>query len=298
MFERARQLTRWHYQWLVANDYLKTVTLPGVADKILLGGNKHYSPRHGEVYMPLEFSVAGYRFGHSMVRAVYDYNRNFGRPGRSLPNASFFLLFLFTGNARRPFGGATDVLPFNWIIEWDRMVFKGDRFPDHFARKIETRLAPPLRDLSNRGNDPGLPPAAVQILKRLATSNLLRGYLLALPTGQAVAEAMGVPVLSDDQLQQDNNAVVNDALRDGGFLERTPLWYYLLKEAEVHASGNSLGELGSRIVCETLIGQLRADPDSYLNEGRGWTPDQGVRLANGDPIVTIADFLRFAGVLS
>jgi hypothetical protein len=298
VFDRARQLVRWHYQWLVVHDYLKTVTLTGVADKILLGGNKHYEPRDGEVYMPLEFSVAGYRFGHSMVRAVYDYNRNFGRPGNNLaPNAPFFLLFLFTGNATRPFGGTTDVLPFNWIIEWNRMVDKGARFPDQFARKIEPRLAPPLRDLSNRGNDPQLPDEVKLILKRLATSNLLRGYLLAMPTGQAVAEAMGVPVLSARELQQDNNPVVNDALQDGGFLQRTPLWFYLLKEAEVRANGNSLGELGSRIVCETLIGQLRADPDSYLNQEGGWSPDQGVKLPNGDPIVTIGDFLRFATVM-
>jgi hypothetical protein len=301
VFNRARQLTRWHYQWLVVHDYLKTVALTGVADKIVLGGNKHYAPRDGEVYMPLEFSVAGYRFGHSMVRAVYDYNRNFGRPGNNVaPNASFFLLFAFTGNFSRPapFFGATDVLPFNWIIEWDRMIHKGDRFPDHFARKIETRLAPPLRDLTNRGNDPSLPLEVSQILKRLATSNLLRGYLLAMPTGQAVAEAMGVPVLTARELQQDNNPVMNDILRDAGFLEATPLWFYLLKEAEIHASGNSLGELGSRIVCETLIGQLRADPDSYLNQDGGWSPELGVRLPNGDPIVTIGDFLRFATVLS
>ncbi|MDP9209654.1 MAG: heme peroxidase family protein [Actinomycetota bacterium] len=298
VFDRARQLVRWQYQWLVVHDYLKTVTLSGVADKVLLGGNKHYEPRDGEVYMPLEFSVAGYRFGHSMVRAVYDYNRNFGRGANVAPNASFFLLFLFTGNNARPFGGDTDVLPFNWIIEWDRMVDKGARFPDQFARKIETRLAPPLRDLTNRGNDPSLPPEVRLILKRLATSNLLRGYLLAMPTGQAVAEAMGVPVLSSRELQQDNNPVVNDALRDGGFLDRTPLWYYLLKEAEVQANGNSLGELGSRLVCETLIGQLRADPDSYLNQEGGWSPELGLRLPNGDPIVTIGDFLRFATVLT
>jgi hypothetical protein len=109
---------------------------------------------------------------------------------------------------------------------------------------------------------------------------------------------MGVPVLSSRELQQDNNPVVNDALRDGGFLEATPLWYYLLKEAEVRANGNSLGELGSRLVCETLIGQLRADPDSYLNQQAGWSPELGVRLPNGDPIVTIGDFLRFATVLT
>ena len=264
---------------------------------MLLGGPKHYEPRDGEPYMPLEFSVAAYRFGHSMVRAVYDYNRNFGRPGtNALPTAPFFLLFLFTGKGAPPFGGDTDVLPFNWIIEWDRMVEKGAVFPDRFARKIDTRLAPPLRDLANEGNAPGTSDVVRQLLRRLATRNLVRGYALAIPTGQAVAGALGVTPLTGRQLQRDNNAVLNDALRDGGFLTKTPLWFYVLKEAEVQANGNSLGEVGSRLLCETMIGQLRADAESYLNT-YGWSPQDGVKLPDGDAVVTIGDFLRFAGVM-
>jgi len=299
VFARAQQLVRWHYQWLVVHDYLKTVTLPGVADDVLLGGNRLYDPGDEAPFMPLEFSVAAYRFGHSMVRDVYDYNRNFGRPGRGLPSASFFLLFLFTGNGTPAFGGDTDVLPFNWIIEWDRMIDKGATFPDRFARRIDTRLAPTLRDLSNDGNDPALPPPIRQILKRLATRNLLRGYLLAIPTGQAVATAVGATVLDEDDLQRDNNPVLNDALSDGGFLERTPLWYYVLKEAEVQANGTSLGEVGSRIVCETIIGQIRHDPYSFLHGhgNGGWTPADGATFDDGELITTIGDMLRFAGVL-
>ena len=300
VFERARELTRWHYQWLVVHDYLKTVTTAGTADEILLGGNVVFEPED-EVFMPLEFSVAAYRFGHSMVRAVYDYNRNFGRPGNNFqPSASFNLLFTFTGNGRpAPFFGATDVLPFNWIIEWDRFIDKGSSFPDRFARRIDTRLAPPLRDLTKEGNDPALVQAIREILKRLATRNLLRGYLLAMPTGQAVAEALGVAPLTEDELRQDNNPVLNDALEAGGFLEATPLWFYVLKEAEVRANGNSLGEVGSRIVCETIIGQIRNDTGSYLAVSPGtWSPDEGVRLPDDGLIVTIGDFLRFAGVMT
>lgn len=294
LFARAQQLTRWHHQWLVVNDYLKTVTMAGIPDKVLLGGPKFYKPT-GEPFMPLEFSVAAYRFGHTMVRAAYDHNRNFGKPGAVLQFAEFNLLFAFTGKGRPPFLGNTNVLPFNWIIEWDRFIDKGSSDPSHFARKIDTLLAPPLADLVNEGNDTA-DPLIKKILKGLARRNLLRGYLLSIPTGQSVAAVMGVAPLTTAELTQGNSDAMNQILTDSGLLERTPLWYYILKEAEVRANGNSLGEVGSRIVCETVIGQLLNDPESYLTEGNGWDPSQGVRLPNGDPIVTIGDFIRFTGV--
>jgi len=308
LFERAQQLTRWHYQWLVVNDFLKTMTVAGIVDNVLLGKPKHYAPRNGKPYMPLEFSVAAYRFGHTMVRAAYDHNRNFGRPGNVIDNASFDLLFVFTGSGSQrnrttgeiklnPFLGATKVLPFNWIIEWNRFVDKGSTIPDHFARKIDTRLAPPLRDLVNQGNDPKLDPPIKPILKRLARRNLLRGYHLSIPTGQSVAAAMGVAPLSANELRVGNSAL-NQILEDNGFFERTPLWYYVLKEAEVRANGNSLGELGSRIVCETIIGQLLNDAESYLKQQGGWDPSKGAKLPNGDLIVTIRDLFKFAGLIA
>lgn len=136
------------------------------------------------------------------------------------------------------------------------------------------------------------------LLRFLAQRNLLRAYLLSIPTGQSVANAMGVAPMTDDELRQNNSDAVNAALEQGGFLQRTPLWYYLLKEAEVRANGNSLGELGSRLVCETIIGVLVNDRSSYLNQRGGWDPSEGVRLDNGDPIVTIRDFLKFARVAS
>ncbi len=311
-FRVARRLVRHHYQWLVVNDYLKTVCLPDVVDKVLLGGPKFYKPlKGGELFAPLEYSVAAFRFGHTMVRGGYDHNRNFGKPGNVAPFASFNLLFTFTGNGHvidkgditksvpNPFLGQP-TLPFNWIVEWSRFTAKNDPDEGHYARKIDTRLAPPILNMINEGtgtsiqDDAGKP--LRQLLRSLSQRNLLRGYLLSIPTGQAVAKAMGVTPLTEAELKQGNTAAVTTALESGGFLANTPLWFYILKEAEVRANGNTLGELGSRIVCETQIGIMRNDRNSYLNVPGGWDPTEGVTLPNGDPIVTIRDFFDFAGL--
>ena len=191
-------------------------------------------------------------------------------------------------------------LPDNWPIRWTRFTDKSSPFPDRFARKIDTHLSPPLKDLTNEGKDEDgndlQDLRVLRILKRLAVRNLLRGYRLGLPTGQAVAAALGVTPLTAAELTGGDQGVA-DALVDGGFVDATPLWFYVLKEAEVQGQGQHLGEVGSRIVCTTLIGQIQADPDSYLNRpGGAWTTAEGVKLAGGGEVDSIRTFLEFAGV--
>jgi nucleoid-associated protein YgaU len=284
-FDEARRTLRQHYQHIVVHDFLKRVADPAIVEDIAANGNKWYDPLATPLFMPLEFSVAGYRFGHTMVRGAYDFNLNFNL--EAIP-ASLELLFTFTALSGQL--GNFDTLPQNWIIEWENIIGDGGMK----ARRIDTKLAAigdkALFGLRNLTGQPEQPQDAA----RLAVRNLLRGYRLRLPTGQAVAAALDLPVLSkDDILAVAANAEQHSAIEAGGFETRTPLWFYILAEARRDADGARLGPVGSTLVAEVLIGLVRRSEDSILTQP-GWTP----YLPSATPgTFELADLLHLAGVL-
>ena len=79
---------------------------------------------------------------------------------------------------------------------------------------------------------------------------------------------------------------------DAGLEHSTPLWYYVLKEAEIVADGLHLGPVGGRIVAEVFLGLLQTDPGSYLATTPRWPPT----LPPTHPSFRTTDFLTFAGV--
>jgi hypothetical protein len=204
--------------------------------------------------MPLEFTVAAFRFGHSMIRSSYDFNVNF-------PPSRAFLLRLFNVLSRYP------TLPEKWIIQWENFVEGGA----NLARPIDTRLAAPLS-------------------VRLTLLDLLRGYVFRLPTGQAVARALGLGAMTDAHISGVAASQEQaDVLRNSGFAGRTPLWFYILAEAAHFQKGQRLGPVGSTLVASVLIGLIRRSKDSFLNIP-GWTPTlRGV--------FDLPGLLRLAGVL-
>lgn len=287
LFEEAARLVRLHYQWLIVNDFLIKICGADTVSAVVADKASIYTARQAAIggplaFVPLEFTVAAYRFGHSMVRASYDWNSNFNTANN---NAGFDEFFRFTGG-----GGMLGLptFPHNWIADWSQMAEASSAKSAGFARLIDIFLAPPLLSMRNEVGP---------LMKHLAKRNLRRGYLLSLPHGQAVATAFALPALSASEIEGGLTGQVLTAFRGAGFSSRTPLWFYILQEAKQITAGQRLGPLGARLVAETVVGLMAVDPNSILNIGGGWTPASGRKLADGSEIRTLGDFLRFTRLL-
>ena len=280
------------YQAIVVQDFLPTVCDPAVVARVLDKPGTLYRPTRHRPFMPLEFSVATYRFGHSMVRNRYNYNSVF-------PNATLAQLFTFTAFSGNNFGLRNT--PENWIVDWRRWLPHNGQV-QNVARVVDTLLAGKLQDLPQHqgvisGDDVNI----------LALRNLVRGYLLRLPTGQAVAERVvasgllpaGTTPITPEQIRavaQAANAEQLAALTAGGFDQRTPLWYYMLAEAAQTRQTRNVSHLGpvaSAIISEVLVQLVRlADDDCLAAKGK-WRPAIDTEEAGK---VKLVDLLRFAQV--
>ncbi len=290
LFEEARRLVRWHYQWIILHEFLPLTIGQDRVDDLLRQGPRHYRLDRrersgpfrnttGDPMIPVEFSVGAYRFGHSQVRPSY--RLNFGPDGRP-PVFAFVFDDAIDPNLADPDdlrGGKRAPRRF---VDWQTFFDFGDGNvrPN---KRIDGKISTPLMLLpGSRAAAPGLPSDGVQ---SLASRNLMRHVNFGLPSGQAIARTIGAPVLTPAQLAE---------AAPYGMDRSTPLWFYILKEAEVMEQGARLGLVGSRIVGEVFIGLLRADEQSYLSARPQWTPT----LPSAKPgDFRITDLLSFAGVV-
>ncbi len=271
-FKKARQLTTWHYHWLVLHEFLPQIVGQVLVDDVLRNRRRFYKPRMRQGFIPVEFQAGAYRFGHSMVRPSYRANLG-GDDGQP-----------FFGMVFDPAGeGQSDPVDLRGGVRAPRRFVGWQTFFD-FAdgevkpnKRIDTKLSTPLFNL------PLGAIASHDAPQSLAQRNLLRQLTWSLPSGQSVARAIGVIPLSDDDLSE---------LQPYGFQSSTPLWYYVLKEAELVTDGLHLGPVGGRIVAEVLIGLLQSDPRSYLMQKPKWMP----ALTPAGSSFRMKDFLTFAGV--
>jgi Animal haem peroxidase len=275
-FAAARRTVTWHYHWLILHEFLPLIVGSALVTDILTNGRQYYLPPVGQAFMPIEFSAAAYRFGHSMVRPSYRANLAGNADG------SAFFGFIFDpgqegvadpadlrGGARAP----------RRFIGWQTFFDFGDGQVKH-NKRIDTHISTALFHLPLGAIATGDPPQA------LAQRNLLRQMTWSMPTGQDVARTIGAQVLKEQDFTELKQFKAD-------FHARTPLWYYVLKEAELLNDGLRLGPVGGRIVAEVIIGLLQLDPAGYLQQQPAWQPT----LPSATPgIWRITDLLRFAQV--
>ena len=271
-FAETQQLVRWHYQWVAVHDYLERTCGRTLVRKLFSVDQdsglpemhlRHYRPKKNP-YMPVEFSVAAFRFGHSQVRAAYNLNDQ-------VTNIPIFVAGDEVAPTADLRGGKN--LPQGWGIDWRQFLSINGSTPQP-SRLIDSHVTPALFDL------PRLGPEEPQ---SLAFRNLKRGQALGLPSGQDVAKLLKEQVLTGTDL--------------GGVIDPTPLWFYILREAELTQNeggqpGRHLGPVGGRIVAEVLLGLLRDDPSSYFRVEPGWQPT--LPVADAEAGFSLSDLVRFA----
>jgi hypothetical protein len=283
----VQRLVRWHYQWVVLRDFLPTIIGPDMVQSILphLASGKSiledppqlrfYKPLK-EPFMPVEFSVAAYRFGHSMVRPIYRLSKTVPPKEADKPENDQRLA-IFSTDPNTSLVGFRE-FPSNWAIQW-KLFFKMGPAPklgqDRIqpAYKIDTSLVNPL------GN---LPPSVASKVSSLAERNLLRGLRMGLPPGQAVARMLGVDVIPDEDLRvgkaNEDGRTTNIRLIDisPAFQDNAPLWYYILADSQKVFKDNNtpirLGPVGGRIVGEVFVGLLLGDRHSFLSQDPNFQP--------------------------
>jgi hypothetical protein len=224
--------------------------------------------------MPVEFQTGTYRMGHSMVRPSY-------RANLAGDNGQPFFAFVFDpsqegsadpddlrGGARAP----------RRFVGWQTFFDFGDGEVKP-NKRIDTKISTALFHLPLGAIASHDAPTA------LPQRNLLRHLTWQLPSGQSIARVMGVTPLAAADLRE-------LAFLGAGFEHSTPLWYYVLREAEVAADGLHLGPVGGGIVAEVLVGLLQADPESYLASKPRWRPTLPAKSGK----FRMSDFLTFAGV--
>jgi hypothetical protein len=240
--EAARQL-RWHYQWIVLHEFLPTLVGPTLAEEVLEEGPRYFRPGH-DAFIPLEFADAAYRYGHSQIRHRYHLNLQ-GNPVPLFPDLLGFR-----------------AIPREHAVDWKLFFDAPGAVSAQRAKKIDGKLVKALIEL----------PVAVtgeteiDAYHSLAVRDLQRGQGVGLPSGEVVARHLGI-----DPLTTDDVGIASTDWRGD-----TPLWYYILREADVCAGGHRLGPVGARIVAEVLVGLVSADETSFCQSRQEWRPKKAL----------------------
>lgn len=292
VFREAQRLTRWHYQWVVLkeflpkicgtavmNELLEEIPVEGVGTRRQIKELEYYKPKELP-FIPVEWSVAAYRYGHSQIRPDYVLNERLAdirKANEQKPGIDIFIENPDDANRLEHLAGGRKLPPI-WTLDW-RLFFEQNPpgTPEEKQKKpqksrlIDTKLAGGLRFL----------PGTSDGHRFLARLNLERGRTMGLPSGQAVARRMSIKPLTPRQL---------------GLQGEAPLWFYILKEAQLEPGneGKHLGRVGGRIVAEVILGMLQEDPFSFLRTEPTWEPVLPAPISGSKERWGMADLLTYA----
>ena len=299
LFRTARTLVVRHYQWMIRTDFLPRIVAPAIVDDVFTNGRTVFEVGAAPASlptMPVEFSVGAYRLGHSMVRDTYNWNRVFDDGAGTLD-----LLFTFSGTSGEL--GAGVRLPSNWVADFRRLYDFGEAGRADLvvpaakfnrAMRIDTRLVDPLAFLPDGsfGGDQNTP----LIQRNLAFRNLTRAHMLRLASGQQLvahlnSKGVNVTPLTAAQILTGRRGANLDTLTAAertALANRTPLWFYVLREAETSPSGRLRG-VGGRIVAETFHRAMEGSVESIVRDP-AWRPTLGPNAST----FRMVDLLLFA----
>jgi hypothetical protein len=286
LFQTAREQVVKHYQWMLKTDFLPRIVDDSIVDDVFTNGRKVFEKDSNDFpTMPIEFSVAAYRLGHSMVRDKYNWNAVFSQGGAFGDRGTLDNLFRFSGTSGNlspvpdldnPLAGDFERLPTNWVADFTRLYdFVKDGTPElapesgqlNKARPIDIHLTNPLSNLPLGAFD-ARGKIVEPIERNLAFRNLVRARMVGLATGQEVVshfqeQGLTVEALTPEQIVGDELGGLSQALRDE-LTAHTPLWFYILREAQLN--GGQLGAVGGRIVAETFHRAMEGGSISILRD--------------------------------
>jgi hypothetical protein len=239
VFATAQREAAWHYQWAILRDYLPRLVGPELPEEVREEGPRFYRPGE-DPKIPFEFADAAFRYGHGQVRDEFQINAGSGAR-RLFPDLLGF----------RP-------VPAERTVDWKLLFDVDGEAPAQRAKRIDGTLVRSLIELPMAVTGE----VEVDAYRSLAGRDLERGHAYGLPSGEAVAEAMGETPLSPEE----------NALAASGWTGGTPLWFYVMLESAARGGGERLGPTGGRIVAEVLTGLIDADPASYRSVESEWTP--------------------------
>jgi len=278
--EAHKQITRRHLQSIVLHEYANHLVDRDIIQDVLASGRAVVRPNTtAEPFrVSIEFAAAIFRFGHSMVRPVYDLN---------IRERAKILGEIFDNT--EPGGAINSNLPRlrdDWAIDWD--VFQAqDGGILQEAEPVDHRLTGQLSEIPKWMVRE--PPSGVDLKKySLAEITLLRGQSVSLRSAQSVlrdvADAVAarpvphgnplppvVSALDPAQIASVGHGELADLLEDDSqgppFASQTPLWLYTLCEAAIAPGrGGALGPLAGRVVYETLHAAVQACPGSIVTD--------------------------------